>query len=655
MKISNIKKLILKNGGLLLFAVIASTHIQAIEFYANGIEAQFDSQISIGSSWRMEDQDSYLTRGIEPGSTDINKENGNDGDLNYKNGDAFSQIFKGSHDLQVNYDNVGFFVRGKYWHDTALEQKSELDDSTNHQLAKYSGATVLDAFVYGEFDVLGMPLDLRLGKQVVSWGESTFIRNGINQVNPVDVSAFRRPGAEIKEGLIPVNMAFASLGLTDNLNAEMFYQLSFQESVIDDCGTYFSTNDYAAQGCNTINTIGGEISRSEDAKAKNDGQFGIAFRYFSESLDTEFGGFAMNIHSRTPSVGGIKAKFNELAMFDTLNLGGAFVPMANVLTPATVPGGYEGLKAAAQADPVNYGGALAAVNFAAATYTMAGLSTNNLYLTPGIPPAISNNITPMSYAIEYIEDQQIAGLSFATNMAGVSVSGEVSHRLDVPMQVNSVQLITASLLSDATYAYVYKQALSNPDTAIAAANLGTTVEALADNAATNQVITMYGSVGEDVLNQKDGTYLSGTRPFDISQAQVTAIKLFDHVLGASSVAFVAEAGYTFIHGFDDDGFTKFGNFEAPVTQKSWGYRGLVSGTYNNVFSGVNISPSVAFGHDVEGVSSNFKEDQTTLGLSLKAEYLNTYSTALAYNIYDGGDDNESGDRDFVSLTAGVQF
>ena len=654
MKTDNFVKSAGHKGALVILPLIISTQAQGLEFYSNGVETQFDSQISIGSSWRMEDQGSYQTRGIEPGSTEINKENGNDGDLNYKNGEAFSQIIKGSHDLQVNYEDVGFFVRGKYWHDTALEQNKNLDDSTNHELAQYSGASVLDAFVYGEFELLDMPLDIRLGKQVVSWGESTFIRHGINQVNPVDVSAFRRPGAEVKEGLIPVNMAFAGIGLSDNLSMEMFYQLEYQESVIDDCGTYFSTNDYAAQGCTTITTIAGELSRDSDVKPSSEGQFGLALRYFSESLDTEFGIYAMNIHSRTPSVGAIKANFNELAMFDGLEASGAFLPLANTLTPATVPGGYSGLVAAATADPATYGAALAAVNFGAATFTMAGLNTNTLYEL-GLPSAITNNISPMSFAVEYIEDQQIAGLSFATNVSGIALSGEVSHRLDVPMQINSTQLISASLLSDATYAYVYKQALASPDTAAAANALGTTVEAVAADAARSQVKSMYGSLGVDVLDQKDGTYITGTRPFDISQAQVTAIKLFDQVLGANSVALIVEAGYTFIHGFDDEGFTKFGNLEAPVTQKSWGYRTMMSGQYNNVFSGVGLSPVLSFGHDVEGVSSNFKEGQYTLGLSLNAEYLNTYTAGLSYNMYDGGDDNLLGDRDFVSINAGVQF
>ena len=83
----------------------------------------------------------------------------------------------------------------------------------------------------------------------MSWGESTFIGGGINSINPIDVSAFRRPGAEIKEGLIPVNMFYVSQSLTDNLSAEAFYQLEWDQTVTDNCGTFFSQPDVVSDGC----------------------------------------------------------------------------------------------------------------------------------------------------------------------------------------------------------------------------------------------------------------------------------------------------------------------------------------------------------------------------------------------------------------------
>jgi hypothetical protein len=310
--------------------LILAAQAQGVEFYVGDVEMSLDTQLSIGSSWRTEDRSGYLMQGINSGSTF--QQNDNDGNANFDKGDAFSQVFKGTHDFQVSYKNFGAFVRGKYWYDFLLEDGKKatfsnadsntesasfpskadggsFSDDNASDYAKFSGAQILDAFVYGEFEVGGMPLDVRLGKQVLSWGESTFIQGGINQTNPFDVAALRRPGAELKEGLIPVNMAFASIGLTENLSAEAFYQLEHQETVISHCGTFFATNDFAPEGCGPVETAAGQVSRDPAFKdginsPSDDGQFGLAFRYFAESLDTEFGLFALNVHSRVPLVSG---------------------------------------------------------------------------------------------------------------------------------------------------------------------------------------------------------------------------------------------------------------------------------------------------------------------------------------------------------------
>ncbi len=377
----------IKPKGRTLLAVAISmaalSPTQAIEFYTGGIEGSFDSQVSIGSSWRMEEATDHLT--TNPGKINVN-----DGDSNYAKGDAISQIFKGTHDLQLSYENYGAFVRGKYWYDYAQSENgvnygqtsdgfvpsnASLDDSEFHDLSKFSGAQVLDAFVYGEFDVADMPLDVRLGKQVVSWGESTFIMGGVNAINPVDVAAFRRPGAELKEGLIPVNLAYASLGLTDSVSMEGFYQLGFHETVIPGCGTFFSTNDYAPQGCEGVITgVDAQgnfkvMPRLEDDKAKSDGQFGLALRFISEKLgDTEFGLYAMNVHSRVPVVNAV------ISATGTLEDGKTF-----------------------------------------------------------------------GYQVAYPEDMQLAGISFATNIGTMALSGEITHKTNVPIQINDGLLITAGL------------------------------------------------------------------------------------------------------------------------------------------------------------------------------------------------------------------
>jgi len=620
----------------LAIPLLMAAQVQGVEFNYGEIEGSFDTQISLGSSWRVESQDSNLLT-----NRDGTTANADDGNKNYEKGDAFSQIFKASHDLQFSYKNFGGFVRGKYWYDSALANNkvahghgptatnsgvagapvsyvgadTTLDDSNFNDLSKAQGATLLDAFVYGEFELGDMPLDVRLGKQVVSWGESTFIRGGINAINPVDVSAFRRPGAEIKEGLLPVNMLYANIGLTDNLSMETFYQLEFQETVIDACGTFFSTSDFAAESCDSVIIAGGvfNVARNDDGlrKPKDDGQFGMAFRYVSEELgDTEFGVYFMNIHSRLPIVNGVyhsltpamEAGMNQAVLDSTY--GAAGVTQAVVEADVFANGAASAHYATYVTALTNAGGFLAGQRAAGA-----------------------------SYFVTYPEDQQIAGLSFATNVGSLALSGEVSYHPDTPIQINGPMQIQA-LVSGVS---------ASPATEIRN------------------------------LDIAPGELVEGTREFDVSQVQVTAIKFFDQVAGASRVILIGEAGYTYISDFDEGSDAiKFGRsdiFGTPgaanseddgfVTTSSWGYRGRLVADYPDVFMGVNLRPMLAWSHDVEGYApqpgGNFIEGQKTLGLSVQASYRETYTANVSYTQFSGGDFSAISDRDFASISVGMQF
>ena len=86
------------------------------------------------------------------------------------------------------------FMRGTYFHDPVNANNNFLGPRAEDRMV--SDANLLDAYVRGTFDLGGRNLNVRLGNQVVSWGESTFISNGINIVNPVDVTKLRAPGAE---------------------------------------------------------------------------------------------------------------------------------------------------------------------------------------------------------------------------------------------------------------------------------------------------------------------------------------------------------------------------------------------------------------------------------------------------------------------------
>ncbi|RJG10403.1 DUF1302 domain-containing protein [Pseudomonas cavernicola] len=624
-----------------------------VSFNVGEIEGQFDSSLSVGASWS--------TRGADPDLIGFN--NGGDGlsqtsddsRQNFKKGETFSKIFKGIHDLELKYGDTGVFVRGKYWYDFELKDESRLfkdiDDSGRKEGAKSSGAQLLDAFVYHNYDIADQPGSVRLGKQVVSWGESTFIGNSINSINPVDVSAFRRPGAEIKEGLIPVNMFYVSQSLTENLSAEAFYQLEWDQTVVDNCGTFFAQPDVVADGCdqnlavlrtqaqlaNQLGRVspvvqgvlrnngvtwgnpdeGVIVRRGADRDADDDGQYGMAFRYFAEELDTEFGAYFMNYHSRAPFFSATGADPSVFGLFNPRNPRGFGPQLAGALIGAGVPAGQA-----------------------------AGLAGQ---LTPALAPlVIAGN---SQYFIEYPEDIKLYGLSFSTTLpTGTAWSGEVSYRPNAPVQLNTTDILFAG-------------------------------------------ITPLGNRNISVLQGTPGTDLHGYRRKEITQFQTTFTHFFDQVMGASRLTLVGEIGVSHVGGLEHtsearygrdpvygpgplpadqcrslnlgtlgnnpnaENLTKYCKDDGFVTTTSWGYRARAVWDYNDAFAGINLKPSISWSHDVDGYGANglFNEGAKAVSLGLDAEYQNTYTSSLSYTDFFGGDFNTSIDRDFVALSFGVNF
>ena len=93
---------------------------------------------------------------------------------------------------------------------------------------------------------------------------------------------------------------------------------------------------------------------------------------------------------------------------------------------------------------------------------------------------------------------------------------------------------------------------------------------------------------------------------------------------------------------------------------SWGYRMLLRAEYLGAVGAVNLSPQIAFAHDVDGTTpqplGNFVEGRKAVTLSLAASYLNSLQALVSYtNFFGGGDFNLMKDRDFVSISVSYFF
>ncbi|CAM3499119.1 DUF1302 domain-containing protein [Pseudoalteromonas maricaloris] len=670
----------------------AATSVHAASFEVGDFEITFDSTFSYGQSIRVEDRNfDFIGKSNHPqfnwdgykattGNTIYSSSqiwsqqgaysnNGDAGNLNFDSGDTFSQLLKGTHDLAITKDNYGLFTRFMYFYDFAMEDGDFAysnpvsgkkvdpceDDDTRKQVC--SDLRLLDAFVWADFDLNDgkNPLSVRLGQQVVNWGESTLISHGIN-VNPVDIDRLKAPGSEVKEAFIPVGMLWASIGLSENVNLEGFYQYQWHETRLPATGSYFSTNDFAsengymqnvqlgftsnpdidlyhltdalnslyadataalvAQGVvPTAEAVGSAAAsmymayptkvalkgKGNNGKSEPDdgGQYGLRLGIFSPELnDTEFGLYYINYHSRRPLISGKASNFTGQAIMADL----AYIAQ-NQITADNVTN----LNAFTQAQ------------------------------------------------ITYPEDIKLYGLSFNTAIGETAFAGEVAYRQDEPLQIDDVELLYAGMVEQ-----------------LAAAGLRD------DLAGLSQL-----SQGDDIAYVGPGEVAQGYILRDTIQAQFTATHLFGPSLGADSWAVVGEVGAVTIKDMPEydelrlnvSGTGRSGTIEGlsgrdynlihqavsngPETNpfpsaSAWGYRLIAKGEYNNLFSGVNFSPRVVFSHDVNGITPDpmflFIEDRKSLGINLNFNYLNSWSFDFGYNTFwGGGKTNTFADRDFISF------
>ncbi len=296
--------------------LLAPVPVAALEWQSGETSFRFDTTVSLGAAWRVQNRDRDLI-GVANGGRAFSLNN-DDGNLNYGKG-LISVVPKVTHDFEVKYQGRhGAFVRASYFNDFIQTNRNSgartaLTDSAVDRTGR--AFNLLDAYAFTRFEVGGFPIDLRVGQQVLSWGESTFIPNGINIISPFDVGKLRQAGAELKEAFLPVPMISGSIGLSSNLRLEGFWQVRHRNTELEPLGTPFSANDVLSPGSRfaflgfglppSRDTMpfapGTAIERDPDRRAKHANQFGAAARLLVPDLnDTEFGAYFINYNSRAP-------------------------------------------------------------------------------------------------------------------------------------------------------------------------------------------------------------------------------------------------------------------------------------------------------------------------------------------------------------------
>ena len=229
-------------------------------------------------------------------------------------GDMVSQVFSATFELGLDWRNFGLVssVAAKY--DTEIMDK-QLDRGQlagtgvqwSESTRKYAGNPVdlLDAYVWGSFEVGENPLEVRIGKQVVNWGEGLFFLDGVSSQVALNINKLVTPGAELKEAYIGNRGIFAQLGIGDASSMEAYVFEEWNRAEFPTQGTFYGSDAFfrgsmeVQGGDNILLTPGAGIpTRDPDEPAKNSGQYGVNFK--TTIGDTEYGLYYSRYHETFP-------------------------------------------------------------------------------------------------------------------------------------------------------------------------------------------------------------------------------------------------------------------------------------------------------------------------------------------------------------------
>ena len=602
--------------------LLASTQAQAFRFEVGEWEGYADTVFTASAAMRVENAAHYGT--ADP--------TGNH-NLFRDAGDVYSTPVSFLTDFGMSKDGFGFLTRFSYTYDYTIMNKDctncnrpnvwpypagsvtgggpesvfhgyldgatvpETVDGIDDEAQNLAGNkfTLYDAFVYGSWDIFGgHPLNVRIGKQVINWGESNIQGGGISQMmNPTDLSKATTPGTDVKETLIPQESVYLNFGFTDDISLEAYYTWNWRNSTFIGVGTYFSPFDFLGAGYNPDLFVRG-IEKSGEEEPSG-GQYGINMHFIIPSWNyADLGIYYVRSHAFNPYIG---------------------------LDPDYVP----------HADPANPG-----------FDTLAGYQW--IYEEDQDTYAITlNGEGPFdsSFAIELNWKPDFYDTREARNLFGIS-------GITIPYTLPDG---SGGFIPPGNVQVGEAFGFSTPDGTVG--RFGDIVDEYGtipgSEPGNSDVWTLLynftRSVGTDFLGADKISTI-----FDVSLVWIDDMSPGDNM---DRINDSAESPTGQSPSVVDPGrFDGVDNLDRPITDFSWGYTAVMALEYNDVFANVNVSPTLIFVHNVEGYTpfnaGAMVENQRTVVAKVGFSYLSSTTVDLQYVTWLGTAGTNQG-RDNVSI------
>jgi len=315
----------LKNGAALAVLVLAGL---TVDMGRGAQAAQFDLGEGYSASWVTQLTASAGLRTEDPGCNQVGDPavagcggsantaqwaNGDIGDMNYRKGQLYSTMLKATSEVLLKApDNYKFMARGTGFYDFAADHTaySDLpDDARNHAV---HNVKLLDLWGSKDYDLDGHHGHVRVGNQVLNWGEAIYAPGGISNSNAMDLQKLVTPGTQLKEAVLPAPMVSVAQSLTSNTDLEAYYQFGWNSDRFPTVGTFFSTSNNLGAGYkpiflnpNNFNVAGiganvVPVNFDADQKPDQQGEYGVKLHYKPSGTQVDLGFYAENYHDKMP-------------------------------------------------------------------------------------------------------------------------------------------------------------------------------------------------------------------------------------------------------------------------------------------------------------------------------------------------------------------
>ena len=225
------------------------------------------------------------------------------GNSNFKQGDLVNNKLIGRMEIVLDAPYVTLYGKLEAFYDDVYTDDKLYDDNADLAVAKEYASGRADAQEY-YLDFHTDSITLRVGKQIVEWGElaAPALALGVGVMNSYDLSRVAAAGYEVRDYKVPAKMAWLSWEATSNLSFEAIYSNEFEpDNVMPVVGTYGSFMDMMGQG--GPDTMMGGLVDVNSKPPEDINQYGAAVRMVFPSLDNlEIGLFKAHYVSFMPII-----------------------------------------------------------------------------------------------------------------------------------------------------------------------------------------------------------------------------------------------------------------------------------------------------------------------------------------------------------------